>query len=163
MNNKFRNILFLILISLITAGCDGFNLPEVKHQKPDVELTSTEFVLTQDAQIIKATESYLLSKYLWLIKDNAILQIDTELNEISSTTEIEGKTIAIDAGNKYVWIADSQENRIIQLDSSSREVINTFYIVQGNISCITANDEVVWVGISIEPEEKYKSTGGGNY
>ncbi len=161
MNNKFKHILFLSLILLIAAGCDRFNLPEVKHQKPAVELTSTDYVITQDAQIVEATESYFLSKYLWLIKDNAILQIETELNEISSITEVEGKAIDIDAGNGSVWVADSEDNRIVQLDSSSKKLVNTYYIVQGTVSCITANDEDVWVGISIEPEEKYKPSTGG--
>jgi len=161
VRNNYKLILLSILILCIISRCSLLNYSTKSSDNKTPQITSTDLHVTQTAKIIKETDSYLLSKYIWILKEKTVLQINTETNKIESKVEIEGNPIDISIGSGFVWIADSENNRIIQLNPDNNEISNTYYIVQGELICLAANDNGVWAGIFIENKEPNQTNSGG--
>ena len=161
MKNKLKIIFFLLIVSFFTARCGVINFPEFSKKGDKPEPTSTDHHVTQTARVIEETETFILSKYLWFIEKGSLIQIDTEFNKVASITDFDYKVFDVSAGPGFIWVANSENNQVLQLDPITKDIKNSYYIVQGQIECLSANDKGVWAGISIAPINKISSSTGG--
>lgn len=157
---RLNRRLILSLWLIILVGCQPQEIP-VSDQALPAALANTVTIPQQlpttppppDMEQTPTTIPVAISNpYLWMFNsfDRTLLAIDPQSNQVNAKINLTDKPDKIAQANDAVWVLTADENNhqfIVRLNPFSLQIEASIPVQQGKITCMTAMDGAVWVGV----------------